>query len=445
MSKMNVAPKNSENSWNAYRVLSVVLAAVACLAIFLPVQVVSGNAVTAKFFGLFTALSVGTAGVLATISRYLFIGLMAATAVLGVLGTVNEEKTVSLFRIEAILFLLGCGGYAISLTSAALAATGKWAFDIITIILTLAGLGVYIWLVCQEIGSEIVKNVSQFALTTVYSVLMALVCGMNVFGQVSPILGVLSVLFFFVILANLAFECIRLQYDGNLGVDRIRFIGALSLSVVLFVFSLINDTSIFAIISTLVSVVLALTQIELNAKQIKASEKKAAYEASMARPTFDTPLEAPMAAPYGRPMAAPMAAAVEPAANAMNGFRVEEYAEACPYEGGPVAGVEMAEEVNPTFKPAEINPDQVYTAGYDFYNCKSFDAFIATLDMEERNQFTELFILKYKGVMPEIPDYVVGGDNREFFRMIFIYLGQYRDRIPTGLLTKIYNYSIKIS
>ena len=98
--------------------------------------------------------------------------------------------------------------------------------------------------------------------------------------------------------------------------------------------------------------------------------------------------------------------------------------------------------MNPTFAtpPAHVN-----TAGYDFYNCKSFDPFIALLDTEERNQFTELFILKFKGVMPEIPDYEVGGDNKEFFRKVFIYLGQYRDRIPNGLLAKIYQYSLKLS
>lgn len=119
----------------------------------------------------------------------------------------------------------------------------------------------------------------------------------------------------------------------------------------------------------------------------------------------------------------------------------EEYAEALPYQGGPVEGVEIAEEVNPTY----VAPlPEVQTAGYDFYNCKSFDPFIAILSQEERNQFTELFILKYKGVMPELPDYVVGGDNKNFFRKLFIYLGQYRDRIPDGLLTKIYQFAVRM-
>lgn len=124
-------------------------------------------------------------------------------------------------------------------------------------------------------------------------------------------------------------------------------------------------------------------------------------------------------------------------------YIVEEYAEAMPYDGGPVEGVEVAMEVNPTFEPDNL-PKQVNTAGYDFYNSKSFDPFIAILNNEERNQFTELFILKFKGVMPEIPDYQVGGDNKEFFRKLFIYLGQYRDRIPDGLLAKIYQFAIKM-
>ena len=125
-----------------------------------------------------------------------------------------------------------------------------------------------------------------------------------------------------------------------------------------------------------------------------------------------------------------------------NGFRTEAYAEAYPYEGGPIAGVVMAQEVNPSFLP---HGPHVNTAGYDFYNCKSFDPFIASLDTAERNEFTELFILRYKGDMPEIPSYVVGEKNPEFFHAIFIYLGKYRDRISSNLLSKIYQYSIKIS
>ena len=124
------------------------------------------------------------------------------------------------------------------------------------------------------------------------------------------------------------------------------------------------------------------------------------------------------------------------------GFYSEMYAEAYPYEGGPVNGVVMAEEATPSFlaKGAHVN-----TAGYDFYNCKSFDPFIASLDNDERNEFTDLFIMRFKGDMPEIPSYEVGGNNSEFFHLIFIYLGKYRDRISSKLLSKIYQFSNKLN
>jgi hypothetical protein len=40
--------------------------------------------------------------------------------------------------------------------------------------------------------------------------------------------------------------------------------------------------------------------------------------------------------------------------------------------------------------------------------------------------------------MPEIPAYQIGGDNQYFFEMVFITLGEYRDEIPDGLLSKMY-------
>ena len=126
-------------------------------------------------------------------------------------------------------------------------------------------------------------------------------------------------------------------------------------------------------------------------------------------------------------------------------FIREEFAEAVTYEGGPVEGVALAEEVIPTFSPEE--PKNITrTEGYNFLNCQSFDPFMASLNDEERYEFTELFIMRIKGVMPEIPNYKVGSEdyNKEFFRKWFIYLGQYRDRISDNLLAKIYKFSIKI-
>ena len=143
------------------------------------------------------------------------------------------------------------------------------------------------------------------------------------------------------------------------------------------------------------------------------------------------------------------------------------YAEAVRYEG-PTAETaapeaeELAQPAEETAQPeAEPAPQPapVYnynfaapaapqsgagnTADYDFYNSRSFDPFIASLNGDEREQFTEIFILKYKGATSNLPDYQVGGDNTEFFRKVFIYLGQYRDRIPDSLLAKMYQFAIR--
>lgn len=71
------------------------------------------------------------------------------------------------------------------------------------------------------------------------------------------------------------------------------------------------------------------------------------------------------------------------------------------------------------------------------------DPFLATLTDEERKIFSDLYILKTDG-MPEIPVYEICGNNKRFFRRAFIYLGQYRDKVPASLLVKMYEYSLTL-
>ncbi len=127
-------------------------------------------------------------------------------------------------------------------------------------------------------------------------------------------------------------------------------------------------------------------------------------------------------------------------------YRKEEYIEAYVYDGGPVAGVELAEEVNPTVASinAANNPDLAAQATVASLLGNGFDPFLITLGEKEKEDFIDLYVLKCKGMMPEIPGYVVGGDNKDFFNKVFIYLGQYREKIPAGLLSKMYQFSMKI-
>ncbi len=124
---------------------------------------------------------------------------------------------------------------------------------------------------------------------------------------------------------------------------------------------------------------------------------------------------------------------------ALSGFEAEEFVEAYAYEGGPVAGVELAEEAVPTQAAVAGAVNVASLLG------NGFDPFLIMLSDKEKEEFIDLYVLKCKGNMPEIPGYVVGGDNKDFFNKIFIYLGQYREKIPNDLLDKMYRFSMKLS
>ena len=114
----------------------------------------------------------------------------------------------------------------------------------------------------------------------------------------------------------------------------------------------------------------------------------------------------------------------------------EAFAEETPVEE------EVVEEA-PAEEPAPAPAPAVQVAGYDFYNTKSFDPFIATLNDAERQEFTEIFILKCRGDVSNLPDYEVGANNSAFFRKVFVYLGQYREKLSAGLLAKMYQFLMK--
>ncbi len=136
----------------------------------------------------------------------------------------------------------------------------------------------------------------------------------------------------------------------------------------------------------------------------------------------------------------------EPVEDEFAGFRKETIVEAYTYDGGPVAGVEVAEEVNPTVAAINAinNPDLAAQSTVASLLGNGFDPFLISLTNQEKEEFIDLYVLKVKGLMPEIPGYVVGGDNKDFFNKVFIYLGQYREKIPGTLLNKMYNFSMKI-
>ena len=88
---------------------------------------------------------------------------------------------------------------------------------------------------------------------------------------------------------------------------------------------------------------------------------------------------------------------------------------------------------------------QLYTQQQPFYTPGYIpDAFISSLTPAERDEFDRLFISRIYGENKRLPAYRIGGDNREFFVKIFVFMGRYRNVISDGLLEKIYNYSNSI-
>lgn len=79
---------------------------------------------------------------------------------------------------------------------------------------------------------------------------------------------------------------------------------------------------------------------------------------------------------------------------------------------------------------------QVYTI--DTIYAGPTDDFIRKLSNDERIEFARTFIEKNRGDLGNIPDYKVGGDNKKFFSVAFIYLGRIRGLVSDGLLNKMY-------
>ena len=437
------------------------------MTLFTAIKDLFGGASTSKLFGLpALANTVRLAGIGSAIALYLLLLTLALCVVFAIVAVFCGKKAPALVRLVAFLFTLGFMAYALVIYMYTTLTAGKATLDLYTLAPAGVGALVYFVLAVAKVGKKAWMNTIQllFSIVAVGALAYILItyhkdfnAGLkNLVSFKIATLAILGVALFTVFIG-----AIRMQTKKGLGFDLFRYILQLIVGGATCYVAIASKASdkmflILAIASTAVSllqIVLCILQKKSGKakKEKKVKEKK--EEKVEEEPVAEEPFAfvpayepAPMPAPiYEMPAPAPAVVSAPVVEESFEEkypeYTVEEYAEAMPYEGGPVEGVAVAEEVNPTFVAP---PAQVQTAGYDFYNSKSFDPFIASLNEAERNQFTELFILKYKGVMPEIPDYEVGGDNKAFFRKLFIYLGQYRDRIPDALLAKIYQFTVRM-
>ena len=408
---------------------------------------------------------------IAGLALYGFVGFLAIAVILGIITIFCSKKAPAMLRAVVFFFTAAWALNAITVFAFTYYEYGTNLLDLYSIALAAFGALVYFILAVAKNGKKAWLNQLQVLLSIGASVavLLAMLRYTADFktGLSSGLKDLVSFKIVLIVvcaiaLLNALVVSIRLQTKKGLAFDLVRYIVQFIVGLAVCYIAIMSKGAkaflFFAIAAagiSLVQIIICIIQNKCkNGKKEKAmkapKEKKVKAPKAKKEKAVQQPVQEPipaMPAPVAAPaMAVAPIAPTAPVAPAPveipSEYVVEEYAEALPYDGGPVEGVALAEEVNPTFTSMPARP--VETAGYDFYNSKSFDPFIAVLDNQERNQFTEIFILKYKGEMPEIPDYVVGGDNKEFFRKLFIYLGQYRDRIPDGLLAKIYQFTVKM-
>ena len=430
MSEMNnnvvMAEEPPKKNWG-YRLFAVLLLAI-CAAV---VVVLNINAITttklvegkfqttnatlltlvqdmlnngAHVFGFIPSFPLnGAVGTIYTLAFYLFMVGIAGAAFFSFIAFFTAKNAPVLVRTALFYFTAGATLYTVSFSLTLSTYTAMQSFDFMSLIFVVAGIVLYFLFASKKVGKVAGVYFLQALLSVAFAMSLAFAIGKK--EMLASEWEIVSTLCIAVMFINTMISIGRMTRAGGIVFDLVRYFLVLVVALLIVAKTSADLLGIISAIIVVLQIIIAIIQL---VKSKKVDEEEIREEAVQ---------------------------------QVASGFHTEEYAEAYAYEGGPVAGVLMAEEVNPSFLPHEPH---VNTAGYDFYNCKSFDPFIATLDMAERNEFTELFILKFKGTMPELPDYEVGGDNKEFFRKIFIYLGQYRDRMSQTLLMKMYQFSMKI-
>lgn len=432
----------------AYRLLAALIALL-CIGVFaLPLRVIlmRGNGAyyleklyffttfqrlfesDSKILGFLPTLSdSGMVAYIATIPYYLLVLALVTTFFVSFIAIFTAKASPTLVRIAVFTFTWATAIYSIGILIITAHLTSiRISLDLWMTIVALVGAGLYFILMLAKVGNAAWAKAIQFALTLIASVSILLSLTQNTYliqKSATWYQFTCKVLMWVAIgitLVNLFSSTLISISKKAAYAELLRIIVQTGISIAIvcldYVADMNNPKFIFF---ALVAAIISLLQLLIVALQIVAyNRRKLQEETKLFLQTFER----------------------------------EEYVEVIPYDGGPVAGVRMAKEVvgspieNPNVqvvKAAGYTAPRTREMGYDFYN-RSFDPFISGLSPQERAEFVDLYIIKCRGDMPEIPDYEVGGKNKEFFDKVFICLGQYREKIPSGLLSKMYDHSMKL-
>ncbi|MBQ8342650.1 MAG: hypothetical protein IJY21_00945 [Clostridia bacterium] len=437
---------SSMKKWQAlsYRAIAAIVAIACVAAFFLPYTIFASTPfglVTAekklyelfelvpdapfKFLGFIPMFTnpksvLGLAGGLVT---YVIIIALAAAFVLAVISAILGKKAEFLLFLSTIVYTWGAALYMIAVVSISCYLPMKIIFDVSAIVLAAIGTLAYVAIIYVKLGKQLcLLNSVRFLLTLAFTVCLFLALAFD-YDLVSKLIAesafykIALVAATALTVVNVIFASVRASKQRAFSFDFINSAVELAVSAALIFLSLSSPvTDVALLIFSSIAAAISLVLFVLTFVGVKAAKQKDKSDAARAANK-----EQPEAAPA--PTTKPAPAQTAKTASAQT---------ATPAPAQTAKSAPATAPVAPAM-PAAATME-------DFFAGKQIDKFIATLNVAERNQFASLYVLKLKDVMPEIPAYQIGGDNRYFFEMVFITLGEYRDDIPDGLLFKMYQH-----
>lgn len=453
MSNQNLNEQTAKSKNIGYRVFAIVLMALSVIALFLPIRTFAGNKVSTHIsfallgqmfaspyrkWGFIPMLGdpacattrLGSYAVCCFIVAMLVVLAVSIIALVLSVKDSSAKKTQVLTTIATYAFTLASAVYSLVITTVTSYVSNTTVIvDVTTVVLTAIGCILYLFLLIQKYKAACLFYIAQFVFT--FAVLAFVVLAYTHRGEaVAPALDVarryklFAMHFILGMTAVVGFASLCAFYPTNKKASNVISVSILFFQTgTLFGMALlaavadihVRDYEIYTYVAGIITFVQFLAVILWISLTGNKKEK------------------------------------------AIKALSDKEYIEVVPYEGGPVSGIYVAEVVEeaPAEESAEAPVEEAATeeapaeepateeAPAKEEPVGPFDAFMLTLTKEERLQFTDLYILKTVN-MPEIPTYVVGGDNKKFFNKVFIFLAQYRNAIPSALLAKMYDFSMKL-
>ena len=425
----NNAPAKTGQSTIVYRLVAASIVAACIVALFLPFTLYKGSpsnwviyeTTIVKLFKqvadapykLFGFIPMPTnpksiIGLGVGVVAYAIAAGLATGFILAVLGIVWGKKSEKFAFLSTLIFTWGVAIYMIATVSITCYLPMKIHFDTSIVILAAFGTLAFLALMYAKLGRRVcILNSVRFLLTLAFTICFFLAITFNFdlvgeFIEEKKLYEIALIVAIVITVVNVVFATTRAYKKKAFMFDFINAAVELFISAALIILLMTSDVTDTAfLLLTSICAVIAVVLFVLTFIGVRLAQRNPDAEDEYDdNPLADEPVVAPVVEKKTTSTTTTSATPAEPAT---------------------------------AFVPVEA-------AMEDYFAGKQIDKFIATLNVPERNQFASLYVLKLQDVMPEIPAYEIGGDNQRFFEMVFITLGDYRDEIPDGLLSKMYTH-----